>query len=180
MLQLAVFQPNALRQSVFNELPPGATEFNWFFFGKRFFDPGADRFVLDVARHTQFYDRKTGETYEVADPDGARFLLLRRGGAGSDDLKICRQRGYAGCAMRAAASTGSPRRPMRPPINADTMFVALPGRLAAVDDWTRINLFRYVCRELGFASREAQPQLVAARGVPGASKILYAETALKP
>lgn len=175
MLSLEIFQPNALRQGVFEAFPPGAILFNWFFYGKRMFDLASHRYILAVKQYTQFYERDSGKTFEVKGTTGGKFLILDAPTLSADDFKNCRRHGYVGY-VHVRRDVGVP---MYPPFSKCISVVAFPAKMQLVGDWARIKLFRYVRRELKFATRDRQPELVKAHGVARATKIIHDEVSKK-
>ena len=165
MLRLQMYLPNALRKGVFESLPPPRA-FNWFFFGKKFYDLKLKKPYLEVDAPCQFYCVSTGESYEVKGPTK---VLIAFEGEGEETLKrVCERNGYDGYVRRRE---GPPS--MEPPLPPDVTFWMSPGALTPVTNWEKCNMLRYASREPENSWKMVQA-LVGRVGVENASRLLYA------
>ena len=161
MLRLQIYLPNALKRNVFDALPR-APPFNWFLFGKKFFDKELGKPYLEVDKPCQFYCAATGVSYEVKGP--TRFLIAFEGEPDEPGARG----GYAGYARRRASGD------MDPPIPSAVVFWVFPGAVTPLTNWEKSNLLRYASREPEH-SWESIQDLVGRVGIENASRLVYAD-----
>lgn len=168
MLRLRMYLPNALRRGVFDSLP-SAPPFNWFFFGKKFFDPslGLGRPVLEIDRPAQFYCAATGASYAVPGPS---TILITREGENEEARELCLREGLAGFVYRERDVPVS----MEPPVPCDVVFWIFPDAVAPVTNWKECNVLRYAARAQENSWKGVQ-ELVGRAGIEEASRLFMSE-----
>jgi len=167
MLCLQMYLPNALRKGVFESLPQPRL-FNWFFFGKKFFDVNLKKPYLEV--NTQFYCASTGVNYEVKVP--TKFLIVCEGENKETIKRLCKKNEYGGYVCRQGQSS------MEPPLPPDVVFWVFPDAVFQLTNWKKCNLLRYASREPENSWKGIQ-DLVARVGIENASRLLYADESQK-
>ena len=165
MLRLQMYLPNALRKEVFESLPQPRT-FNWFFFGKKFFDLKLKKSYLEVDVPCQFYCVSTGVSYEVKGP--TKFLIAFEGEDKETLQYLCERNEYGGYVRRQGQVE------MEPPLPAAVMLWVFSGAVTPVTNWKKCNILRYASREPEH-SWESIQDLVARVGIENASRLLYAD-----
>ena len=165
MLRLQIYLPNALKRNVFDALPR-PPPFNWFFFGKKFYDAELGKPYLEVDKPCQFYCAATGVSYEVKGP--TRFLIASEGEPGEPAGRAAVRAGYAGAARRRPAGD------MDPPIPSAVTFWVVPSAVTALTNWEKSNLLRYASREPEHSWKSIQ-DLVGRVGIENASRLVYAD-----
>ena len=167
MLRLQMYLPNALRKEVFESLPQPRT-FNWFFFGKKFFDWKLRKPYLEVDIPCQFYCGSTGVSYEVKGP--TKFLIAGEGENKKKLKHLCKRNGYGGYVRRQEQAAGE----MEPPLPSAVVFWVFPGVVTPLTNWKKCNILRYASRDPENSWKSIQ-DLVARVGIENASRRLYAD-----
>ena len=155
-----MYLPNALRKGVFEYLPH-PHPFNWFFFGKKFFN--GKHSLLEINQACQFYCETTGTSYEVKRPLTFLIALEKDNQPGLRDL--CEKEGFAGYAYQREHVPVS----MEPPVPCDVVFWVFPDAVTPITDWKKCHILKYAAREPGNSWKEVR-DLVARVGVERASR----------
>ena len=162
-----MYLPNALRKGVFDFLPHPPL-FNWFFFGKKFFDSELDTFVLQIDKFCQLYCSESGTSYGVLEP--STFLIVREEDSPAMVREVCKREKLAGYVYRVRDVSA----PMAPPVPCDVVFWVFPEVVAPIDRWTECRVLRYAARDPGNSWKGVR-DLVGQLGIEGASRLLMRE-----
>ena len=163
MIRLQMYLPNALRTGVFESLPY-PPPFNWFFFGKKFFNRDVGKPILEIDKPCQFYCGTTGVSYEVKEPTTILISCEEENKEGLRDL--CEREGFAGYAYQNREVQVS----MEPPVPCDVVFWVVPDTLAPITNWKKCHILRYAAREPENSWRDVQ-DLVDRIGIEGTSRL---------
>ena len=163
MLRLQMYLPNALRKGVFESLPH-PPPFNWFFFGKKFFDAKVNKSVLEIDQPGQFYCDTTGVSYEVRGP--TPFLIALEEESPEGLRHLCEKEGFAGYTYRRGHVPVS----MEPPVPCDVVFWVFRGALTPITDWKKCNILKYAAREPENSWKDVR-DLVARIGIERVSRL---------
>ena len=164
MIRLQMYLPNALRKGVFESLPY-PPPFNWFFFGKKFFD--GKQSILEIDQPSQFYCDTTGTSYEVKGQLTFLTLVARCEKENQPSLRhLCEKEGFAGYTYRRGHVPVS----MEPPVPCDVVFWVFPDAVTPVTDWKKCNILKYAAREPENSWKDVR-DLVARIGIERVSRL---------
>ena len=169
MIRLQMYLPNALRRGVF-EFLPYPPSFNWFFFGKKFFNRDVGKPILEIDKLCQFYCPTTGASYEVTEP--TTVLISTEGEDNKEEVlrDLCEREGFAGYAYQNREVQVS----MEPPVPGDVVFWFFPGTLSPVTNWKECHILRYAAREPENSWKDVQ-DIVDRVGVEDTSRLFMLE-----
>ncbi len=151
--------------------PDRPVPFNWFFFGKRLFDPSVGQSFLKIARGGQFYAPESGNAYTHTAPS-SRFFIALPGQTDAELEQLCREHRFQGFVRRRVPGSSLDAQIPPVPLEVDFFFVD-PDVLRDVSDWHRSKLLQYAMQHCRGHSADSLCALVVRFGLPEASQIVY-------